>query len=84
MPSHQDRIKENYDVCFHKGSHNFFISNDSDIAPYINPDGTRTTIKTCWDCGERISFTRTQKEFEDEIALSLGTLKKFLERYAKG
>lgn len=66
-PSHPDRVRKNYSICFERGEHNYFIQTNSNIAPFINSDGTRTTIRVCYDCGDRQSFTRTQEEFEKEL-----------------
>ncbi len=69
MPSHQDRIHRNYPICFHRGFHDWYTVANTDIAPTINEDGTRTTIKACYGCGEKQSYTRSQEQFEKELEL---------------
>ncbi len=68
MPSHPDRIRNNYSVCFHTGKHEIEIPVlGSDFAPFINDDGTRTTHWICSTCGEKRSYSRSQAEFEAEL-----------------
>ena len=68
MPSHPDRVRENYPSCFHTG-HSWLVINNSDIAPFIGPTRTRVTWRMCVNCGEKKNYTRTQEEFEKEIGL---------------
>lgn len=76
MSSHPDRVRRNYTECDIRGYHNLFVSNDSHIAPFINEDGTRTTIRYCHDCDEKVKFTRTQEEFEIEMAIAINKMMK--------
>jgi len=47
--------------------HFWVYMGQSDIAPFIEPNGDRTTIKVCFNCGLRLKTTRTQIEFLAEI-----------------
>lgn len=78
MPSHSDRIRKNYSDCFQRGRHSLIISNNSDIAPLIEEDGSRTTIKYCLDCGLKFTFNRPQAVFEEEMNKILEGTKQWL------
>lgn len=66
MLPHQERIrKANPNMSC---DHLWVFKDNSDKAPFINEDGTRTTIKFCVNCGETTLYTRSQKEFESEIS----------------
>jgi len=67
MPSHPDRVRRNYSVCFERGEHNWIVKVQSDIAPFIELNGSRTTYWMCIDCGENKTYTRTQEEFLKEL-----------------
>jgi hypothetical protein len=64
MPSHQERIRaKNPEMnC----SHLFAISN-SEIAPFIEENGNRTTVGRCIYCGIIKKYTRSQEQFLLEL-----------------
>jgi len=72
MPENRlQKCRESYPELHCK--HVFIFKMQSDIAPFINADGTRTTIKICIDCGLVESYTRTQEKFKEELAKSFGS-----------
>ena len=64
-PSHPDRVRRNQPEVNCK--HSFIYIQHSNIAPFIEKNGDRTTIEFCIDCGTRRSRTRTQEEFLNEL-----------------
>jgi hypothetical protein len=66
MPENRlQRCRESYPELHCK--HVFIFKAQSNIAPFINADGSGTTIKFCIDCGLVESYTRSQVEFEEEL-----------------
>lgn len=47
-----------------------FLEN-SNYAPLIEADGSRTTIQICMDCGYKLRYNRTQAEFIHELELAM-------------
>jgi len=47
--------------------HFWMYVSSSDVAPFIEPNGDRTTIRVCFNCGLRLKRTRTQHEFLEEM-----------------
>lgn len=68
MPSHPDRVRQNYTKCMIGDEpHSLYYLADSDRAPYINSDGTRSTVMRCLECNYVHVRTRSQKQFEEEL-----------------
>jgi len=65
MPSHQERIQNKNPEM--NCNHIWLFKKQSNIAPFINKNGSRTTIKICFNCGLIKKFIRSQKEYEDEL-----------------
>lgn len=65
MPSHPDRVRRNSPEVNCK--HLWIYHMNSDVAPFIEEDGSRTTIKLCANCGIKEKYNRPQIKFEFEL-----------------
>lgn len=65
MPSHQERIRRNCPEM--NCDHTWMYKESSNVAPFIEKDGTRTTISICINCGIKDEYNRPQDKFELEL-----------------